>query len=73
MMVREMLVISGDPGRAKKGDLAFRMLLPWLIYLIQGKLPYPILDITLNRDISMNEPNDQELRLSDNVFSSQRP
>ena len=23
--------------------------------------------------ISMNEPNDQELRLSDNVFSSQRP
>ena len=50
-MVREMLVISGDPGRAKKGDLAFRMLLPWLIYLIQGKLPYPILDITLNRDI----------------------
>ena len=51
VMVREMLVISGDPGRAKKGDLAFRMLLPWLIYLIQGKLPYPILDITLNRDI----------------------
>ena len=50
-MVREMLVISGDPGLAKKGDLAFRMLLPWLIYLIQGKLPYPILDITLNRDI----------------------
>ena len=71
MMVREMLVISGDPGRAKKGDLAFRMLLPWLIYLIA--LSSPGHYTKSGHLISMNVPNDQELRLSDNVFSSQRP